>query len=83
MNATPAKKTAAKKTAARRTIKTPLPAVDAQFLNSFTSELEQVEQSANGYGQLRSCVIVTEDNGVLVTATYEDGHWSVVLGGEE
>lgn len=54
--------------------------VDANFLNTFTSTLDEVAQYANGYGELKSAVIESEDNGVKVIATWDGRGWSVEIG---
>lgn len=53
--------------------------VAADVLTSFLSSLEDVETSACGYGELKSATITTEDNGHLVTGTYEDRQWTVTV----
>lgn len=68
---------AAKKTATKATATAPKKGVDVDFLNSFTSTLDEVLQYANGYGSLKSAVIVAEDNGTEVTATYDGRSWSL------
>lgn len=65
---------AAKKTAAAAP---QTKSVDATFLNSFTQTLDEVEQAANGYGSLLSCVVTAEDDGVEITATYDGRYWKI------
>lgn len=57
--------------------------VDATELRNFCESLDMVEQEATGYGSLKSAVIVCEFDGVVLTATYADQSWRVVMGKEE
>ena len=71
-----AKKTATKATAAPAPKKVE---VNAEFINSFTSELDNFSLQGNAYGHLKSAVIVAEDNGVTVTATYDGRDWTLTF----
>ena len=71
-----AKKTATKATAAPAPKKV---SVNAEFLNTFTSELENFTTAANGYGWLKSAVIEGDDDGTLVTATYDGRDWTITF----
>ncbi len=55
----------------------PKKAVRAEFLNSFTSELENATIGFNGYGELKSAIVESDDNGVKVTAIYTGREWEI------
>lgn len=69
---------------AKKTVATPPSkdlSVSSDFLTGFLGSLDEVEQAANGLGQLQMATLITQENddGPFVTATYVDRGWQVKI----
>jgi hypothetical protein len=61
------------------TSKAKQPAIEAQDLTDFIQSLDEINDTASGYGALQSAVIKSDLGDMEVTATYADLPWNLTF----